>query len=92
MAHELNGVTTDYSPKTRNRESEHTYVDGYREGPFKIYYEDDKTVKVEGEYTLGNVTKQGTYYPDGKLKKVEEGKGFDFKIVEQYDETGKRIK
>jgi hypothetical protein len=38
------------------------------------------------------MTKQKTYYPNGKLHMVEEGKGFDFKIVEQDDEAGKKIK
>lgn len=88
----LNGVTIEYNYKTHKLESEYTYVDGRREGPFKVYYEDGKTLKYEGQYTDGNVTKQKSYYPNGKLKMVEEGRGFDFKVVEEYDENGKKIK
>jgi antitoxin component YwqK of YwqJK toxin-antitoxin module len=87
----LNGVTKN-NLKTRNIEREETYVDGRLDGPFKVYHEDGKTVKSEGEYSGGYKIRQKTYYPNGKLQRLEEGKGFDFKIVEEYDETGKRIK
>ena len=88
----LNGVTIEYSNKTKKLESEVTYVDGRREGPFKRYHEDGKTLKSEGKYTEGNVTYEKTYFPNGKLKMIEEGKSFDFKVIEEYDETGKKIK
>ena len=88
----LNGVTIEYSHKTKKLDSEITYVDGRREGPFKRYHEDGKTLKAEGKYTEGNVTYQKTYYPNGKLMMVEEGKGFDYKVVEQYDENGNKKK
>jgi antitoxin component YwqK of YwqJK toxin-antitoxin module len=87
---DLNGVTTEYiHGKPAN---EHTYADGLRDGPFKTWYEDGKTLKSEGEYTRGSLMRERRYYPDGKLEKVEERKGFEFKVVEEYDRTGKRIK
>jgi antitoxin component YwqK of YwqJK toxin-antitoxin module len=88
----LNGPAVEYSEKTRKMERELTYVDGRKEGPFKTYYEDGKSLQSEGVYTRGNVTKRKTYYPNGKLKIVEEGEGFNFKVIEEYDETGKKIK
>ena len=88
----LNGVTIEYSHKTKKLEKETTYVDGRREGPFKIYHVDGKTLESDGIYTGGNETYKKTYYPNGKLKLVQEGKGFDYKVTEQYDETGKRTK
>jgi Uncharacterized protein conserved in bacteria len=88
----LNGVTIEYSNKTKKLASETTYVDGRRQGPFKRYHEDGKTLESEGTYTNENITYRKIYYPNGKLKLIEEGKGFDSKVTEQYDETGKRIK
>lgn len=87
-----NGLEISYSEKTRKAESETTYVDDRKEGPFKTFYEDGKSIKSEGIYTRGNVTKRKTYFPNGKLQLVEEGESFDFKVVEEYDESGKRIK
>ena len=84
----LNGVTIEYSNKTKKLESETTYVDGRREGPFKRYHEDGKTIKSEGTYTGGNVSYEKTYYPNGKLKMVEDKVDGRLKIVEQYDEIG----
>ena len=89
---ELDGLTTEYNYRTRKLESETTYVAGRRQGPFKEYQEDGKTLKAEGENKNGNVIKRKSYYPNGKLRRVEEGEGFDFKVVEEYDETGKKTK
>ena len=88
----LNGVTIEYNYKTKKLEEETTYVDGRRDGPFKEYNEDGETIKSEGRYTKGNITLRKSYYPNGKLKQVEEGEGFNFKVVEAYDESGKKTK
>lgn len=89
-AGELNGITTEYNYKTHKLEYETTYVDGRREGPFKVYHEDGKTVKTEGEYIRGNVSKQKQYYANGKLHLVQEREGNGFKTLEEYDESGKK--
>ena len=87
----LNGVTVTYHSKTRRIETEITYVDGRREGPYKRYRENGKDLEEEGKYTDGNITYRKSYYPNGKVRQIEEGKSFDFKVIEKYDETGKKI-
>ena len=86
----LNGVTIEYSNKTKKLESEITYADGRREGPFKRYHEDGKTLESEGTYTGGNISYQKTYYPNGKVKLVENKVDGSLKVVEQYDENGNK--
>jgi len=86
----LNGVTIEYSGKTNKVERETTYVDGRKDGPFKVFHEDGKTVKIEGKYVSGNVASQKQYYSNGKLRLVQEREGNGFKTLEEYDENGKK--
>ncbi|MDR2920317.1 MAG: hypothetical protein LBV72_13265 [Tannerella sp.] len=89
-AGEITGLTTEYNYKTHKLESETTYLEGRKEGPFKVYHDDGKTVKIQGEYLRGNVTKQKQYYANGKLHLVQEREGNGFKTLEEYDESGKK--
>lgn len=86
----LNGITTEYNYKTHNLERETTYVDGREEGPFKVYYEDGKTIKIQGEYLRGYISKQKQYYANGKLHLVQQREGSVLKTLEEYDESGKK--
>lgn len=87
----LNGVTIEYG-KTNKVERETTYVNGRKDGPFKTYYPDGKSVKIEGQYVGGNISTQKQYHQNGKLHLVEERDGNSLKTLEEYDESGKKIK
>jgi antitoxin component YwqK of YwqJK toxin-antitoxin module len=83
----LNGITLEYNYKTHNLQSEKNYTDGRLDGLYKMYSDDGKTLQYEILYANGNISRQKNYYPNGKLQSVEEGN----KVIEKYDENGKKI-
>jgi antitoxin component YwqK of YwqJK toxin-antitoxin module len=73
--------------------SEYTWVADAKEGDYRIYYDDEKpTLREEGRIRRGNEVWRKEYYPNGKVKRIQErpASGGTWTTLESYDEDGKR--
>jgi antitoxin component YwqK of YwqJK toxin-antitoxin module len=87
---ELDGVTREFWHGRLARE--YTYVDGRLDGVSRTYYEDGETLKLEEVYVSARLKGRKSYFPDGKLQRVEELRDYALKVVEEYDAAGRRIR
>jgi antitoxin component YwqK of YwqJK toxin-antitoxin module len=68
--------------------SEYNYTADTKEGDYKIYYDDEKpTLREEGRIRRGTEVWRKEYYPDGKVKRVQErpAAGGTWTTLESYD-------
>lgn len=67
----LDGVVKEYHYDSGKLKAEFTYKNGMREGEYKRYSDDGK-LREEGRNERGSEVYRKEYYPDGKVKSVEE--------------------
>lgn len=80
----LDGIVKEYHYETGKLRTEYTYKSGVREGGYKRYSDAAKLAE-EGRYEGGSEVYHKEYYPDGKVKLVEErSQNGSWKTLERY--------
>jgi len=84
-------ITKEFFPGTEIVSSEYTYDPDFKEGPYKLYYEDG-TLREEGICENGYEIYAKLYYKTGQVKEVYQinSRG-RMELIESYDAEGKQL-
>lgn len=86
------GIETTFRYDGGRIASEYNYAGDKKAGEYRLYYDDEvPTLREEGRIERGTEVRRKEYYPDGKVKRIQErpSSGGTWKTLESYDENGR---